>query len=137
MLMRVHHDFDVQRFLDPGTEPERGYASFLGTQMQDDDSVVLVAELDGQVVGYVYAAIEPLSWKELRDQAGFIHDIAVDSLARRAGAGAQLLEAAVEWMRGRGMPRVILWTAEQNSGGQRLFARAGFRRTMVEMTREL
>ena len=137
MLMRVHHEFDVQRFLYPGTEPERGYASFLGAQMQDDDSVVLVAELDGQVVGYVYAAIEPLSWKELRDQAGFIHDIAVDSVARGAGAGAQLLEAAVEWLRGRGMPRVILWTAEQNSAGQRLFARAGFRRTMVEMTREL
>ena len=137
MLMRVHYDFDVQRFLYPGTEPERGYASFLGTQMRDEDSVVLVAELEGQVIGYVYAAIEPLSWKELRDQAGFIHDIAVDPLARGAGVGAQLLEAAVEWLRGHGMHRVMLWTAEQNSTGQRLFERAGFRRTMVEMTREL
>ena len=137
MLMRVHYDFDVKRFLYPGTEPERGYASFLGTQMQDENAVVLVADLDGEVIGYVYAAIEPLAWKELRDEAGFVHDIAVDPLARGAGAGAQLLDAAVEWLRGRGMPRVMLWTAEQNSVGQRLFARAGFRRTMVEMTREL
>jgi len=30
----------------------------------------------------------------------------------------------------------VLSTAEQNEPAQRLFARAGFRRTMIEMTRE-
>jgi hypothetical protein len=30
----------------------------------------------------------------------------------------------------------MLWTAEQNARGQRLFEKLGFRRTMVEMTRE-
>ncbi len=68
LLMRVHHDFDAQRFLSPGTDPERGYAWFLGRQIEDKDCLVLVAELDGDVIGYVYAAIEPLSWKELRDE---------------------------------------------------------------------
>ena len=136
-LMRVHHDFDTRRFLSPGTDPDRGYAAFLGTQIEDEDCRVLVAELEGTVIGYVYAAIEPLSWKELRDEAGFIHDIVVDPAHRGGGAGSQLLDAAIEWLRSRGMPRVMLWTAEQNVGGQRLFARSGFRRTMVEMTREL
>ena len=135
--MRVHHDFDTRRFLSPGTDPDRGYAAFLGTQIEDEDCRVLVAELEGTVIGYVYAAIEPLSWKELRDEAGFIHDIVVDPAHRGGGAGSQLLDAAIEWLRSRGMPRVMLWTAEQNVGGQRLFARSGFRRTMVEMTREL
>jgi ribosomal protein S18 acetylase RimI-like enzyme len=37
----------------------------------------------------------------------------------------------------RGAPRVVLGTAEQNEPAQRLFERLGFRRTMVEMTREL
>jgi RimJ/RimL family protein N-acetyltransferase len=31
----------------------------------------------------------------------------------------------------------MLWTAEQNLAAQRLFEQAGFRRTMIEMTREL
>jgi hypothetical protein len=31
----------------------------------------------------------------------------------------------------------MLWTAEKNDSAQRLFARLGFRRTMIEMTREL
>jgi hypothetical protein len=30
----------------------------------------------------------------------------------------------------------VLWSAAMNDGAQRLFARLGFHRTMVEMTRE-
>ena len=137
LLMYVHHDFDVHRFLAPGTDPERGYARFLGSQIERDDCAVFVAEIDGEVIGYVYAGIEPLSWKELRDEAGFIHDLVVEPAHRDGGAGSQLIDAAIEWLRGRGMPRVVLWTAEHNVNGQRLFARQGFRRTMVEMTKEL
>ena len=36
----------------------------------------------------------------------------------------------------KGAPRVVLSTAEGNKAAQRLFARAGFRRTMIEMTRD-
>jgi RimJ/RimL family protein N-acetyltransferase len=35
------------------------------------------------------------------------------------------------------MPRVVLWTADRNTDALRVFERLGFRRTMVEMTREL
>ena len=31
----------------------------------------------------------------------------------------------------------MLWTAQKNVPAQRLFDRLGFRRTMIEMTREL
>jgi RimJ/RimL family protein N-acetyltransferase len=47
------------------------------------------------------------------------------------------METAAEWLASRGMQRVVLSTAEGNVGAQQLFARLGFRRTMVEMTREL
>ena len=137
LLMRTHYAFDPQRFLPPGPSPEEGYGRFLRSQLEDDDTVVLVAEQDGRVIGYVYAALEPRSWKELRDACGFIHDVAVDDTARRSGAATALIEAAVEWLRGRGAPRVVLGTAEQNDAAQKLFERLGFRRTMVEMTREL
>jgi GNAT superfamily N-acetyltransferase len=136
-LMRVHYAFDRQRFLPPGDTPEQGYSWFLGTQLDEEDVVVFVAELDEQVVGYVYAGLEPLSWKELRGPAGFIHDVVVTDRFRDHGVATALLEAALAWLRERGAPRVILWTAEQNATAQRLFARLGFRRTMVEMTREL
>ena len=136
-LMRTHYAFDRQRFLAPGDGAEAGYGEFLGSQLDDADSAVMVAEVDGVVAGYVYAGIEPLSWKELRDESGFIHDLLVDEAARNAGAGQLLLDAAIAWLKQRGMPRVVLWSAARNTGAQRLFDRRGFRSTMVEMTLEL
>ncbi len=137
LLLRTHYDFDSRRFMSPGGDPESGYASFLRWQMSEDDVVVLVAEQEGEIVGYVYAGLEPQSWKELREAAGFIHDVIVESRGRRAGVATALVEAAAAWLKERGAPRVLLWTAERNTGAQMLFERLGFRRTMVELTREL
>jgi ribosomal protein S18 acetylase RimI-like enzyme len=135
-LVRVHHELDRARFLPAGAGIESGYGRFLETQLRDENVVLFVAERAGRVVGYVYAGIEPRSWKELRDVAGFVHDVVVEADSRRMGIGAQLVEAAAEWLVARGMPHVMLWTAERNIGAQRLFERLGFRRTMIEMTRE-
>ena len=136
-LMRTHYGFDPRRFLSPGDDPEDGYAWFLGTQLREQDATVIVAEEDGQVIGYVWAGLEPLSWKELRGPAGFIHDLVVDEQARSRGIARDLLAAAIAWLRDRGAPRAMLWTAAQNTRAQRVFDAAGFRQTMIEMTLEL
>ena len=137
LLMRTHYEFDPQRFMNAGTDAADGYVWFLERQLEDSNVVVYVAEQEGEVVGYVYAGIEPISWKELRDECGFIHDVVVDERGRRSGTATALIDKAIEWMRERGMPRVMLWTAEKNAGAQQLFSKLGFRRTMIEMTREL
>jgi ribosomal protein S18 acetylase RimI-like enzyme len=137
LLLRAHHEFDRRRFMAPGDDPEPGYASFLRGQMQEEDVAIFVAEQDGVVVGYVYAGLEPRSWKELREACGFIHDVIVDATGRRIGVATALVEAAAAWLKALGAPRVVLWTAQPNEAAQRLFERLGFRSTMIEMTREL
>jgi len=136
-LMHLHYEFDRKRFMRPGARAEQGYAAFLETQLDDPESLVLVAVRDGEVRGYVYAAIEPQSWKELRDRAGFIHDILVDEASRGMGIADTLMDHALGWLREQRMPRVILSTAAANGTAQRLFIRKGFRTTMFEMTFEL
>jgi ribosomal protein S18 acetylase RimI-like enzyme len=137
-LLRTHHAFDSARFMAPGADPEGGYAWFLGTQLAEPDVVVFVAERGtGAIVGYVYAGLEPQSWKELREPAGFVHDIVVDEAAQGSGIAGALMSSAIDWLRDRGAPRVLLWTAPQNARAQRIFEKLGFRRTMIEMTLEL
>jgi ribosomal protein S18 acetylase RimI-like enzyme len=136
-LMRQHHTYDPQRFMAPGDRPGDGYAWFLGTQLEHEDVAIFVAEQDGAVIGYVYAGLEPQSWKELRDACGYVHDIVVETGGRRHGAGTALMQAALAWLRQRKAPRVVLWTSPHNENAQRLFDHLGFRRTMIEMTREL
>jgi ribosomal protein S18 acetylase RimI-like enzyme len=137
LLVKEHYDFDPQRFLParPGT-PE-GYASFMGTQLEDPDKAVLVADTDGDVIGYAYAAIEGYDYMALRGPAGVLHDIIVAPEHRGRGVGRLLLDAMLEFFRSREVPRVVLSTAERNEVAQRLFASMGFRRTMIEMTLEL
>ena len=137
LLVRVHHEFDPQRFIAATPQTEHGYASFLATQLQEPDIVILVAEREGEVLGYAYAGIEGSDYMALRGPAGVLHDVVVDPAHRGTGIGRMLLDATLAALRARGAPRVVLSTAERNEPAQRLFARAGFRRTMIEMTREL
>ena len=137
MLIRTHYAFDPQRFLQPRAGSESGYASFLRSILDSTDDCIYVAESDGNVAGYIWASLEPMSWKELRGPAGFIQDIVVLDEARRSGVATSLMAAAIQWLRERGAPRVMLWTATPNKPAQSLFRRLGFRETMIEMTMEL
>jgi ribosomal protein S18 acetylase RimI-like enzyme len=114
-----------------------GYASFLGSQLMETDVILLVADRGGEAVGYAYAGIEGFDYMSLRGPAGVLYDIVVDSSRRGQGIGQKLLNAMFTTLGARGAPRVVLFTAERNEAAQRLFARVGFRRTMIEMTREL
>jgi ribosomal protein S18 acetylase RimI-like enzyme len=137
LLVRAHHDFDRQRFLAATPRTAQGYGSFLGTQLAEPTIIILVAERQGEVIGYAYAGVEGNDYMSLRGPAGVLHDIVVDPAQRGHGIGRMLLDATIEALKQRGAPRVVLFTAERNEEAQRLFDRAGFRRTMIEMTREL
>lgn len=135
-LVRMHYAFDPKRFLEPG-DPETGYRRWFAKEMKEPDVALLVAEEDGAVVGYAYAKLEPRSYYELVDAHAALHDIYVDERARSRGVGEALVREVKARMREKGAPRVVLLTAVQNETAQRLFARAGFRPTMIEMTCEL
>ena len=137
LLVKTHHDFDPQRFIAATPRTEHGYGSYLGSLLRDQDIVILVAEQNGEVLGYTYAGVEGYDYMALRGPAGALYDIVVDPAHRGHGVGRMLLDATLTALEERGAPRVVLSTAEQNEPAQRLFARAGFRRTMIEMTREL
>lgn len=135
-LVRMHHELDPQRFIRL-ENPEPGYARWLGQELKDDAVVLIVAELEGKVVGYVYARKEGRSYNDLLDAHGKLHDVVVDESARGRGVGEALVRETMRRLAEKGAPRVILATAVQNEAAHRLFQRCGFRTTMLEMTAEL
>lgn len=135
-LVRQHHRWDARRFML--IEPiETGYHRFLASQLSDAEVLVLVAVKDHRIVGYLYGSLEPRNWNALLDACGAVHDILVDEGARKSGVASKLMEAAFARFKELGAPRVVLMSAAANAEGQKLFEKLGFRRTMVEMTREL
>jgi ribosomal protein S18 acetylase RimI-like enzyme len=135
-LVHLHHAFDPERFFVPDRVAE-GYAWWFTKELARDEVVLLVAELDGRLVGYVYARLEERDWNMLLDAAGAIHDVWVEPEARGHGVARALLAEAAASLRAKGAPRVVLHAAAKNAEAQTLFESLGFRRTMVEMTLEL
>ena len=140
-MVRMHHAFDPQRFLliegRNGSTLEQGYGNWLVRESQNPRAMVLVAEVDGKIAGYAYATLEERNWMMLLDACGALQDIWVDETARRAGVARMLIERMCARFREMGAPRVVLSTAAKNEGAQKFFEAMGFRRTMIEMTREL
>ena len=139
-LVAMHHDFDPQRFLAL-PNAATGYARFFSTELASPSVVLLIAvrasPTESDVpLGYAYAKLEPRSYNELLEACGKLHDVYVDPQARGHGVGAALVGDVTRRLAVLGAPRVVLLTATQNAAAQRMFARLGFRTTMLEMTRE-
>jgi ribosomal protein S18 acetylase RimI-like enzyme len=134
-LVRMHHALDERRFFLP-EDVEKGYAWWFGQEIDRDEVALVVAERAGAIVGYAYGRIEERDWNQLLDACGALHDIWVEEEERRRGVAAALVEALVAALVARGAPRIVLHSAAGNTAAQALFARLGFRPTMVEMTRE-
>lgn len=110
------------------------YGGFLAKQIGKPGAVLLVVESSGSVVGYCWATMEGYDYMSLRGPAGEIQDIFIDEGRRREGFGKLLLNAAIAALKALGAPQIVLSTAYKNEAGQRLFASAGLRPTMIEMT---
>lgn len=135
-LVRMHHEWDRLRFFITA-EPEKGYQRWFATQLEREDTMLLVAEDAEGIAAYAYARMEERSYNDLRDACAMLHDILVADRARGRGVGEAIVKEVFARAKAKGAPRVVLVTATQNEAGQRLFQRCGFRPTMVEMTAEL
>ncbi len=139
-LVRQHHDYDDKRFVLP-RDVERGYREWFGRELKNADAVLLVAELTTTdppiLAGYLYGRMEGRDWNMLLDRHAALHDILVVPEARGHGAGEALIRAFQALVAERGLPRIVLHSASPNVGAQRLFAKLGFRPTMLEMTCEI
>ena len=95
---------------------------FFGERTRPQD--VLVAEIDGEVVGYVTVrSPTPLASNAHVLQ---IQGLAVDPAFRRRGIGRALVEAAVAEARRRGARKISLRVLATNPDAQRLYRSCGF-----------
>lgn len=135
-LVTLHHQWDETRFF---TMPQvaRGYRGFFESQLGQQGVLLLVAELDGKLAGYLYGSLEERDWAKLLDAHGAVHDVYVDAAARKQGVAQALMNEAGTRFKAWGARQVVLYTSTANVEGQALFERLGFRPTMIEMTRDL
>jgi GNAT superfamily N-acetyltransferase len=91
------------------------------------EATVLVAELDGRVVGSVTAALPGSAYSEIaRPDELEVRMLGVADDVRRRGIADALMQAVEEMARQRGLGGVILSTAPTMHGAHRLYERRGY-----------
>jgi GNAT superfamily N-acetyltransferase len=104
----------------PGWNPERA-ADALDRALAADTAVVLIAVLDGELVGLctAYDDIESVRF----GRRVWVEDLAVHPDRRSLGIGKQLLDEAKRWARDRGATHLELDSAETRADAHRFYDR--------------
>lgn len=102
--------------------PERARAGFLGLLRDDDNGVVLVCEVAGDVIGY---AVLTWGWSiECGGRESLLDEMYIDAPGR--GHGSELLEAVVDAAKSHGAARVFLETEAANTEARQFWLKRGF-----------
>ena len=130
-LAEQHYGYDQVRFTRLITQD--GAVAYYGGRTDSENAAVLVAEIDGRVVGFAYMEYEPVLYAELATEVAWLHDIYVEPNAQGSGAGRELLDAIKSEAQRLGANKVLLSVSVKNESAQQFFERSGFRTTMHEM----
>ncbi|WP_421725667.1 GNAT family N-acetyltransferase [Bauldia sp.] len=103
-------------------------SAFFADLLSDPRNIVLMAEYDQAVVGYLWCQEHPPadSFYEVSAHTGYINHVAVDVARRRRGIGQALVEAAVAELESRGATRVGVDFWSFNAPARAFFAGLGF-----------
>lgn len=115
-------DLDEVVVLERAVFSDPWQRSFFRADLHRPDGLMLVAEREGRVCGYVVA------WG---GEETHIANLAVVPDERRQGVGSRLMDEVVEFAR-RGTPgSLYLEVRESNSNAQEFYRRLGFIRTFL------
>ncbi len=90
-----------------------------------EEHLLLVAERDGQIAGFLHAFARPALEKP---PEAVVQAMAVDQKLRRAGAGRALMAAVEGWAREQGFSSVALSSQLERSDAHAFYTRLGFER---------
>lgn len=116
--------FDAYRgFYGQPSDPARARA-WLSDRMERDESAVLVAEREGELVGFVQ--LYPMFSSVRTARTWILNDLYVAEHARRGGAARALLDAATAFAREHGAGSISLETTRDNAAARALYRSAGW-----------
>jgi ribosomal protein S18 acetylase RimI-like enzyme len=125
------NDLDLLRRLRDEFQQELGKPPFFDEPWEtvaedvDDtiaDGVALIAEEEGEAVGYALASIVPQT--PIR---GHLYDLYVHADVRGRGVGSELIAAVAERLKSRDVTHLSLDVSLTNDSARRLYERLGFR----------
>ena len=123
-LEAVTEVFDLYRIFYKQTSDIHNAREFIKERLTNKDSVIFVAYEEENPVGFVqlYPSFSSVSMKRL----WILNDLYVKETVRGKGLGEKLINTAIAYAAETGAKGLLLETAEDNYGAQRLYEKMGF-----------
>jgi GNAT superfamily N-acetyltransferase len=118
-------------------EAEILWAKWAGARLRDEHSCVLVAEVAGDVVGYLLGHIDEAQPIYQKRRHALISDVFVEPDHRRKGLGTKLCEAAFAFFHGHGIEHVRANALGANDLGRAFWEKQGFAGFQVKLWKPL
>jgi GNAT superfamily N-acetyltransferase len=116
---------------------ERRFLRWVGEVGEDPRTTLLVAEEQGQIIGFVYANIERGLPIYLNEEFAVIREWWVEPPFRGRGVGKALINLAVAELGAVGISQLRVRTPAGDADARALLARCGFRAGTCEMVKDL
>jgi ribosomal protein S18 acetylase RimI-like enzyme len=123
-LSSHHARLDTRHALRP--DAQREVQRLVRADLRDPDALVLLYEEQDRACGLCMTRIQhaPPIHREMRRAE--IGELFVRESARRRGIGRALVDQAFQWLRGRGVERVVVRVGASNEQGQAFWRGIGF-----------
>lgn len=112
----------VWRITDDG---ENSLKKEIGGRIEEEDSRILVAQKDGEILGFVSGEVK--QQKEYKPKRyGFISSLFVEKEYRRKGIGTRLVKELVKFFKTKDVEEITMRYVVGNEGGEKFWKKLGF-----------
>jgi ribosomal protein S18 acetylase RimI-like enzyme len=129
----------IEPALPAGTAMADAYLAYIVERCREYHGKVFVAEVDGQVVGFVsvWARVPPTEPDEPQTEYAYISDLVVLASFRQRGLGRALLERAERFAREQKATVIRIGVLAQNVIARQLYLNLGFTERRIELVKDL
>ena len=123
-LMEFHRTLSTH--FELADDAENVWESFVRKQLDELNSLLIVAEFSGSIVGFSLASIQSNIPVFKINKYGVIYDLFVEETFRGRGIGRKIFDFAREWFEQNGVEHLQVSVAHHNPVAQRFWHAMGF-----------
>lgn len=105
----------------------------LAVRIEDPDAAVVVAEVNGNVIGSGSAIIKTGETYNTFSRYAFLGFMYVDPAYRGKGVNSLIIQALVEWSHKKGLTEIRLHVYSENVPAIKAYEKVGFKKIITEM----
>lgn len=134
MLLKFEQGIiSAERPFDETLVSEKFHYYDLSARIDDPEAEVVVAEINGNVIGGGSAVIKDGKPYNIFNRYSFLGFMFVESAYRGQGVNKLIIEKLIEWSRQKGLKEIRLQVYSENLPAIKAYEKVGFKKILTEM----